>query len=135
MSEAENYPSPQGNPETKPFWEGAAQGKLLIKRCNNCREYHYFPRTMCPFCHSDQTAWVESGGEGKIYTYSIVRKSPRGPYSIGYVTLNEGPSLLTNFIDCSLDELRIGLTVKVVFKPTVGLPLPFFTPIRLYAAH
>lgn len=33
MSEAKIYPKPQGNPETQPFWDAAAQGKFLIKRC------------------------------------------------------------------------------------------------------
>ena len=44
------------------------------------------------------------------------------------MTLDEGPSLLTNFVDCDFDELKIGQKVKVVWKPTDGAPLPFFTP-------
>jgi uncharacterized OB-fold protein len=58
-----------------------------------------------------------------------MRKSPTGPYAIGYVTLKEGPSLQTNFVDCDLETLKIGQKVKVVFKPTTGAPLPFFTPV------
>ena len=76
----------------------------------------------------DKTVWEESSGEGTIYTYSLMRKSPTGPYAIGYVTLKEGPSLQTNFVDCDLEKLKIGQKVKVVFKPTDGAPLPFFTP-------
>src|ERR1035437_1942320 len=49
------YPTPQGNPETKEFWEQTVEGKLLIKRCTACGEPHYFPRTLCPFCFSDKT--------------------------------------------------------------------------------
>ena len=45
------------------------------------------------------------------------------------MTLKEGPSLLTNFVDCDLDKLRIGQKVKAVFKTTHGPPLPFFTPV------
>jgi uncharacterized protein len=58
-----------------------------------------------------------------------MRKSPTGPYAIAYVTLKEGPSLLTNIVDCDLTTPKIGQKVKVVFKPTDGAPLPFFTPI------
>ncbi len=39
-----------------------------------------------------------------IYTYSLMRKSPTGPYAIAYVTLKEGPSVQTNIVDCDLDE-------------------------------
>jgi uncharacterized OB-fold protein len=123
------YPAPQGNPETKQFWDAAASGRLLIKRCTACGEPHYFPRSICPFCFSDQTVWEESSGEGTVYSFSLMRKSATGPYAIGYVTLKEGPSLLTNFVDCDMDKLKIGQRVKVVFKPTDGAPLPFFTPV------
>ena len=122
-------PTPMGNPESKPFWDAAAQGKFLIKRCTSCKEPHYFPRALCPFCFSDKTEWEESKGEGKIYSYSLMRKSPTGPYAIGYVTLDEGPSLLTNFVDTDITKLKIGQRVKVVWKPTDGAPLPFFTPV------
>jgi uncharacterized OB-fold protein len=121
------YPAPQGNPETQPFWDAAREGRLMIKHCRACGEVHYFPRALCPFCFSDQTEWQASAGEGEIYTFSIMRKSPTGPYAIGYVTLKEGPSLLTNFVDCDFARLRIGAPVRVVFKPTSGAPLPFFT--------
>ena len=55
MADKAKYPTPQGNPESKPFWDAAAQGKFLIKRCTACGEPHYFPRTLCPFCFSDKT--------------------------------------------------------------------------------
>lgn len=128
MSDKPKLPAPVTNPETAHFWESAKQGKLLIKRCTACKEPHYFPRSICPFCFSDQTAWEESKGEGVIYSYSLMRKSPTGPFAIGYVTLDEGPSLLTNFTDCDLATLKIGQRVKVVWKETDGAPLPFFAP-------
>jgi uncharacterized OB-fold protein len=127
MTDKPNYPAPAENPETAQFWAAARQGKFLIKRCKDCGEAHYFPRSICPFCFSDQTEWQESKGEGVIYSYSLMRKSPTGPYAVGYVTLDEGPSLLTNFVDCDLALLKIGQRVKLVFKPTDGAPLPFFT--------
>jgi uncharacterized protein len=129
MDKPVKYPAPQGNPETKPFWDAAAAGKLLIKRCQGCGEAHYFPRALCPFCFSDNTVWEDSTGEGEIYAFSLMRKSATGPYAIGYVTLSEGLSVLTNFVDCDPGALKIGQKVKVVFKPSDGgPPLPFFTP-------
>ena len=62
MDSTVKYPTPQGNPETKHFWEQTVEGKLLIKRCTACGEAHYFPRSICPFCFSDQTVWEESSG-------------------------------------------------------------------------
>jgi uncharacterized OB-fold protein len=129
MAADKKYPAPLGNPESKPFWDATAAGRLMIGRCKACGEAHFFPRSICPLCGSDDTALEPSSGEGEIYTFSLMRKSPTGPYAIGYVTLKEGPSLLTNFVDCDFKSLKIGQRVKVVFKATEGAPLPMFTPV------
>jgi uncharacterized protein len=51
------------------------------------------------------------------------------PYAIVYVTLAEGPTMMTNLVDCDFDAVRIGLPVEVVFKPTEnGQPVPMFKP-------
>jgi uncharacterized protein len=43
--------------------------------------------------------------------------------------LAEGPSMMTNIVDCDLDALKIGQDVNVKFVPTEdGPPMPFFTP-------
>jgi uncharacterized OB-fold protein len=85
-----------------------------------------------PVTNPETAHFWEAAKAGKFmikrYTFSLMRKSATGPYAIAYVTLKEGPSLQTNIVDCELDKLKIGQKVKVVFKPTDGAPLPFFTP-------
>ena len=120
-------PAPSQNLESKPFWDAAKQGRFLIKRCGACGEPHWYPRTMCPFCNSTDTRWEESKGEGAIYTYSVMRANTPVPYGIGYVTLDEGISLLTNFVDCDLDALKIGQRVKLKWTPTGDGQPPVFT--------
>jgi len=122
-------PAPAVSIETKPFWDAAREGRFLIKRCSDCKKAFWYPRAMCPFCMSAETAWEESPGEGVIYTYSVMHRSPTGPYAIGYVTLNEGPAVLTNFVDVAPGGLSIGMKVKVKFQPTEGgPPAPVFAP-------
>lgn len=122
-------PAPAVTIESKPFFDAAAEGRFLIKRCTACGEAHWYPRTLCPFCHSDKTVWEESPGEGVVYSFSILRKSPSGPYALAYVTLAEGPNVLTNIVDVAPEDLKIGLKVKVKLQPTEGgPPVPVFTP-------
>ena len=120
--------APPVNTETQPFWDAAAEGKLLIKKCSACAEPHFYPRTHCPFCFSDKTEWVEASGNGTVYTYSVMRRAPV-PYAIAYVTLAEGPTVMSNIVDCDLDAIKIGQAVRLVFKPTEGgPPVPMFAP-------
>lgn len=126
-------PAPAVTLESKPFWDAAAEGRFLVKRCTACSKVHWYPRTICPFCASDATVWEESPGEGEVYTFSIMRRSPTGPYALGYVTLDEGVRVMTNFVDVSPEDLKIGMRVKVRFQPTEGEggpPAPVFAPIR-----
>ena len=124
---------PELHPEHKDYWEAAEQGKLLIKKCGACSEYHYYPRVICPHCQSDQTSWIEAKGTGSIYTYSVMRHGI--PYAIAFVEMDEGPRMMTNIVDCDLDKVHINQRVKVVFKQSgteenPGAYVPCFTPIE-----
>ena len=128
QSQDRKIQAPQPNSETQAFWDAAAAGKLMIGKCTACGKAHWYPRAICPHCMSDKTEWVEASGRGKIYTFSVMRRAPE-PYAIGYVTLEEGPSMLTNFVDCDFDKLKIGQSVKLKFMPTEGgPPVPMFAP-------
>jgi len=121
---------PPVTPETKRFWDAAGEGNLLYGWCNACEEPHYFPRSLCPFCFSDNVAWKEASGRATIYTYSIMHRTQSAPYVIAYVTLEEGPSLLTNIVDSNIGDIRIGAAVSLVFKPSEGgPPVPFFKAV------
>ena len=63
-----------------------------------------------------------------IYTYSTMRRGVPVPYTIAYVTLDEGVSMMSNIVDCDADALNIGDKVKVVFKSAEdGTAVPMFT--------
>ncbi|WP_205520773.1 Zn-ribbon domain-containing OB-fold protein [Propylenella binzhouense] len=120
--------APIVNVETEPFWKAAAEGRFLIKRCTDCGKPHWYPRAVCPFCMSAATVWEEASGRGTIYSYSVARRAPE-PYAVAYVTLEEGPTMLTNVVDCDLDALAFGQAVVVTFKPSDGgYPVPMFRP-------
>ena len=119
---------PAVNPETKPFWDAAREGRLLVPFCAACGRAHWYPRAICPFCASDKVEWREASGKGTIYTFSVMRRV-KEPYAIAHVTLAEGPTMLTNIVNCDFDKLHIGQPVAVVFQETEGgPPVPMFKP-------
>src|SRR3954451_11925412 len=119
--------TPETNPETKAFFDGAAEGKLMIKRCTKCKKAHFYPRSLCPFCFGD-AEWEQASGKGKIYSMSTLERATPA-YTIAYVTLAEGPTVLTNIVDVDYKDIKIGQDVAVTFiKTEEGPSLPFFKP-------
>ena len=119
---------PAINVETERFWKAAEAGKLLYGYCLACKEPHYYPRSFCPFCFSESVEWREASGNATVYSYSIMYRSPTGPYTIAYVTLAEGPRIMTNLVDCDFKKIAIDAKAKLVWKPSEGgAPVPFFT--------
>jgi uncharacterized OB-fold protein len=118
------------NPGDGPYFTAAAQGKLLVKRCQSCNEAHHYPRAVCPFCWSPDVVWSEARGTGTIHTFSVTRRGPGAPFCIAYISLDEGPVMMSNIVDTDLDALRIGHRVRAVFKTTEGgTAVPMFTPL------
>jgi len=118
---------PQPTKETEGFWNATREGKFVVRSCSDCSKAHWYPRSRCPFCASDNTHWVEASGTGTIYSYSVMRRADP-VYVMAYVTLAEGPTMMTNLIDCDPNALTIGDAVTLSFLPTPGgYNLPMFT--------
>ena len=127
-AQARRIHPPTVNVETERFWKAAEVGKLLYGYCLACDEPHYYPRSFCPFCFSERVEWREASGSATVYTFSTMFHTQSGPYTIAYVTLAEGPRVLTNLVDCDYKQIRIDLPAKLVWKPSEGgAPVPFFT--------
>ena len=119
--------APQITPETREFWAAATEGRLAIGRCSRCREAHFYPRAHCPFCFSPETSLETASGAGWIYSYSVPRAPV--PFAIALVTLAEGPTIMTNIVDCDLNSLAIGQPVRLIFRLSeAGQKVPVFTP-------
>jgi uncharacterized OB-fold protein len=121
-------PDPNPNPDTEAFWEATKEGRFLLRYCGDCGKTHWYPRAICPHCFSDNSEWREASGRGVIYTYSVTRRTDP-QYVIAYVTLEEGPTMISNIVDCSYDDLSVGQAVQVTFKQSEGgFAVPMFTP-------
>jgi uncharacterized OB-fold protein len=118
------YPSPIPTPDTLPFWQAAAESRFLVRRCTACKEVHWYPRPRCPFC-GGATAWVASSGRGRVYSFTTVSHG-QPPFILAYITLAEGPSMLTHLVGRPAGKWAIGDPVKVCFAATDG---PYRLPV------
>jgi uncharacterized protein len=123
------YAAPVLSAESQPFWDAAKDGRLLIKHCDGCGRNHWYPRALCPFCWSDRTRWLESSGEGEVYSFTVMRRA-KVPYALAYVKLDDGPTMMTNVVADVLDSIAVGQRVRVTFgEAEGGAKVPVFAPL------
>lgn len=128
----EPKPAPSIDPGSAPYWQALSEGRLIVKSCAGCGQSHFYPRELCPHCHSDQLSWIEASGRGEIYSFTVCHR-PAGaafaaetPYVVALVSLDEGPRMMTR-IAGDPTAVRIGRRVKVRFeRQSEELTLPFF---------
>jgi len=129
MSTSRKIPAPRALPESQAFWTAADEGRLLVKTCTDCGEPHFYPRDICPHCLSDRTEWLQAAGTGQVYSFSTMGKG-EAAYTLAFVALDEGVTLMTNLVDCDPKAVSIGQRVRVVFQPSEGgHAVPMFTPV------
>ncbi|MER8231221.1 Zn-ribbon domain-containing OB-fold protein [Streptomyces sp. NPDC094049] len=123
---------------TRPYWDAAAEERLLLRRCSACDRVHHYPREFCPSCWSEDVHWVAAEGRATLYTWSVVHRNDlppfgdRVPYVAAVVDLAEGPRMMTEVVDVPEDGLRIGMELVVRFRTGEdGVTVPVFTA----AAH
>ena len=137
MGSSYTGPVPKATPETQPFWDAAKQRRLVVQRCQECRQYYFYPRPLCPHCLSPRVGWEQVSGRGRLHTFVINYRPPRNfptaePYVIGIVELEEGPRLMSHIIgiEPSPANIRCDIPVEVVFEDiTDEITLPKFRPL------
>jgi uncharacterized OB-fold protein len=122
MTTAARYDLPEPDAFTRPYWEAAQRGRLLIRRCGACGRAHHYPREFCPHCWSEEVTWEEASGRAVLYTWSTVHRNDlppfgeRTPYVAAVVDLAEGPRMMTQVVGCAGQDLRAGLPLRVTFE-------------------
>lgn len=129
-------PIPQPTDWSRPFWEGAKEGRLLVKTCRSCGHADHPPYLFCTQCGAEDCEWREAQGRAKVVTYAISQYGVPAPfvddlpYVLAMIDLPEGPRMITNIVECDHASLRRGLEVEVVFPPERGdFVLPVWRPV------
>jgi len=118
------------------FFDAAARGTLLVRRCRVCGRYLAPHHQRC--AEGDTLEWVASSGRGRLVTWAVDHGTPldaalatpdgRG-CAFGYVELDEGPWLQVAIVDADPDGLTEGAAMVVRFvRLGEGEPVPVATP-------
>lgn len=118
---------------TAPFWQAAAQGRLLLPHCRACGRHFFRPEVACTHCFATDWQWAQASGRGSLYSYSVVHRPPAPgfvvPLVLAVIDLEEGPAMLSNLVGCAAGDIRIGMALQVRFEQVApAVHLPRFAP-------
>lgn len=118
-------PLPQPTALSKPYWEAAEQGRLVLQRCASCGKVRHYPRLLCDQCYSDAVEWIPASGKGLVHSWTVCHHAFHAafaaelPYTLVTVDLEEGVRALGPWRG---GEFGIGTAVQGRFDLESGRP-------------
>ena len=133
---ADTRPVPAPDSISQFFWDGAAEGRLLIQKCTACGKYQYPPDVACTYCQCQTLEATQVSGHGALYAHVVADRTfhegfvEHLPYVVALVELDEQPDLrmIANIVDCDHDQLVDGMRLEVTFERRGDITLPQFRP-------
>jgi uncharacterized OB-fold protein len=131
-------PAPGISDDTRFFWDGAREGRLLIQRCKACSTLRHPPGPVCTACHSFEWDTLQASGLGTVYSFVVMHHPPVPPFDypnpVALVELDEGTRLVAQLVGVDPGAVAIGQRVKVefaTFDTSDGgdIALPQFRPL------
>lgn len=122
--------------DNKAHYAGWLQKRLLINRCDDCREIHHPPRRRCPSCWSDRVEPAPVSGRGRIYLRVVLHQGPvirdvdyAVPHVVVAVDLDEQPGVrYTSALADPAGKAGIGDRVRLAWIDRQGAPYPVWEP-------
>jgi uncharacterized OB-fold protein len=122
---------------TQPFWNAAAEHRLVVPCCTTCGTFRLPPSAFCWKCRAQGVDWVEHDGRGAVYSYTVVWHPllPDVVDSVPYVpAVVELPNtnacrLVGAMTDVRLSDMRVGMDVELVWRDVeAGVAVPTWRP-------
>src|SRR5262245_6925503 len=106
------------------FFEAAARGVLVIKRCDACGHFLRPDASVCSRCHTPGPSWMDAAGTGTLVSWIVV--PDERPHVVGLVELDEGPWLHARLLDVDPGAFGVGDALRVDFEQAGEEHVPVF---------
>jgi uncharacterized OB-fold protein len=110
---------------TAPFFDGAARGEFLLRRCLVCSNIGGPQEAQCTVCGSLESEWIPATGGARVASWSAVYgKAVEGkpvPYTITVIAeLDEGPWWWSQVVGADPSDMATGRRLHVAFAEAEG---------------
>jgi len=133
----EPRPLPEPTPVSQPFWDGLAEGRVMVQYSPSLAAYVFYPRLLAPGTLADDLEWREISGRGTLHTFTVAERPTAPPWAdavpqlLAVVEWDEGPRFSTELVDADPERLEVGMRVEPVFCPVpdAGVTLLRYRPV------
>lgn len=134
-----NKPRPSIDDDSREFWDGLREHRLLLWRCGECGAW-YWPKAYCrehpvgPY--AEGMGWTEASGLGTVFAVNWHHWAfhpgfaDEVPYAYAIVELDEGPLISSTLVgDVPYGVPLVGRRCSIAYEdhPDEGFTLPRFT--------
>lgn len=136
MTQETKIPKPLPEPDeaSKPFFDGARAGRLMLMKCTACGAFRLPSRNHCDRCLSPEFEWVAASGRGTVRTFGVMHQryhpafADEIPYNVAVIELEEGPRLPSNVVGMPSRDITVGMPVMVEWEHHDDVSVPKFRP-------
>lgn len=90
-------------------------------RCTGCGKMFFPPRQVCNTCGGRAIEPFTMKRTGTVVTHTVIRTpgdayTGEAPFAVGIIQVDDGPRITTQIVDVPLDDITIGMAVKLEFR-------------------
>jgi len=126
-------PVPPPDALSRPYWDAAREGRLLLQRCGACGTPRHYPQILCGRCQSDAVDWFEAAPTGTVHSWTVAHHpyhpafAAEVPYTLVIADMHAGVRMLGHYRGTV--PIALGQPLGLVFEAdAAGTPVPVFRP-------
>lgn len=128
-------PLPELTAENTAFWQGGADGTLMIAFCKDCAAAIHPPQLVCPGCWGEAIESRAVAGTGTVYSFTVNHQpwapDMKVPFALAVVDLDDAPGvrITAEVVTDDPETVRIGQPMRVRFLNVDDVWLPQWEPV------
>jgi uncharacterized protein len=106
---------------TAEFFDAAAAGKFLLRRCDVCQAISAPQVRQCGQCGSTELSWQPAAGGAAVVSWAVAHAKPAPDGTVVTQTLviaqlDEGPWWWSQLVDAAPDTIAAGTRLRIDFE-------------------
>jgi uncharacterized OB-fold protein len=125
--------APDADPDSEPFWQHLAHGRVTAQRCATCGAWRFPPGPRCRRCQASTLEWTQLTSTPRLYSWIVVNRPTHAEMVVPYaVCIAEFPERVRIpgqlVVPAGTDELVLDTELEAIVDVRDGGSRLLFRP-------